>query len=79
MDERENIINESVTPSAVQPSQNNSLKKIAIILCVVCSVIGGLFGGIISGNIVRKKAEKEKKRLKTALFHIIKFFSNLII
>lgn len=59
MDERENIINESVTPSAVQPSQNNSLKKIVIILCVVCSVIGGLFGGIISGNIVRKKAEKE--------------------
>ena len=59
MDERENITSESLTAPAVQPVHNNSLKKIVIILCVVCSVIGGLFGGIISGNIVRKKAEKE--------------------
>lgn len=38
---------------------DNNIKKITILLCVLCALFGGILGGIISGNIIKNSIKKE--------------------
>ena len=67
MDENENIFQESEPVKAdsdipsvpvVKSIQKDNSKKYAVLMCVICALVGSIFGGIISGNIVRKSLEK---------------------
>ena len=68
MDENNNLFqeNEQVknTPEVpfvpvVKPEPKENFRKYAVLMCVICALVGSIFGGIIAGNIARKNIKKE--------------------
>ena len=58
----ENIFSEqseNKSVPVVEKTPDNNVKKITIILCVVCALVGGILGGIISGNVIKNSIRKE--------------------
>ena len=58
----ENIFSEQSENKAVpvvEKTPDNNVKKLTIILCLVCALVGGILGGIISGNVIKNSIRKE--------------------
>ena len=58
----ENIFSEqqeNKSVPVVEKTPDNNVKKLTIILCVVCALVGGILGGIISGNVIKNSIRKE--------------------
>lgn len=50
----------------VKNTPDNNIKKITILLCVLCALFGGILGGIISGNIIKNSIRKEMMTVDTS-------------
>ena len=58
----ENIFSEqpeNKSVPVVEKTPDNNVKKLTIILCLVCALVGGILGGIISGNVIKNSIRKE--------------------
>lgn len=58
----ENIFSEQQENNFVtvtEKTPDNNVKKLTIILCVICALVGGILGGIISGSIIKNSIRKE--------------------
>lgn len=50
----------------VKNTPDNNMKKITVLLCVLCALFGGILGGIISGNIIKNSIKKEMMTVDTS-------------